>query len=305
MHKNANVSLILLSIVLVVIAGCTGQTGPTGVVGPYKVSGTQMIEATFVKDAPTALETDPYQRNEKIETVVALNNKHTEDIPAGYVKVRLTGDAAIPNFFSGAREMIAPELSGYDIITNQPLTEEVDLGPLYYIGDLPTKLSKTVTGQYCYEFPVRVKAFLYYTDKPELIGTNLPTGSNPPSSVQVTQIQQQTVDVNDGVAEMMFRVTVKNVGTGNIVPNLGECFKYRGKRENEFITVSAFGAYPITCQSDGLIRLSRDTREKVLTCKVTGINPSNMGAQASDLSLTLTGFAYEEDIAPVSIWLEP
>ncbi|MFH0798375.1 MAG: hypothetical protein V1906_03115 [Candidatus Woesearchaeota archaeon] len=305
MHKNANVSLILLSIVLIVIAGCSGQTGTTGVVGPYKVSGNQLIEANFIKDAPTTLDTDPYQPNEKIDVFVELRNKHTEEVPAGYVKVRLTGDAAIPNFFSGAREIVAPALSSYDIVSGQPSPEEVDLGPLVYIGDLPTKLSKTITGQYCYQFPVRVKAFLYYTDKPELIGTNLPSGSNPPSSVQVTQIQQQTVDINDGVAELNFRVTVKNVGVGNIVPNLGECFKYRGKRENEFITVAAYGAYPITCQGEGLIRLSRDTRDKVLNCQVTGINPSNLGPQASELSLTLTGFAYEDEIPPVSIWLEP
>jgi len=305
MFKHTKSSLILLSIVLLIIAGCQGET-VTNVSGPYKgLTGTKMIEAVFASDAPITLENDPYIKGDAIDIIVELSNKHTEDIAQGNVRVRLTGDSAIPNFFSGAKEVIAPTLIGFDTEINQATPEEIDLGPLYYIGDLPAKTSKKITGQYCYQYPVKVKGFLYYTDKPLEIGTTLPTGSNPPSSVVVTSVDQQAVDVRDGQGKLRFRVTVKNVGTGNLVPSMAECFTYRGKRETEFLSIVASGAYPITCDNGGLIRLNKDTSEKIVSCEVTGINPSNLGSEPSELSLTLIGFAYEDEILPASIWLEP
>ena len=48
-----------------------------------------------------------------------------------------------------------------------------------------------------------------------------------------------------------------------------------------------------------------ETKEKIVDCEVTGIDASNLGKQASELSLTLTGFAYEDEISAVTIWLEP
>jgi len=38
---------------------------------------------------------------------------------------------------------------------------------------------------------------------------------------------------------------------------------------------------------------------------VTGIDPSNINSEPSELTIELYGFAYEEDIQPVTIWLEP
>lgn len=306
MHKNAKISIVLFSLVVLVIAGCEGQTTDTSTIkGPYKATGNQLIAAKFATDYPISMEADPYQKGEPIDVVVELSNMHSEDIEAGRVEVRLAGDAAITTFFEGARQVAAPLLPKYDEIASVPSPEEVDLGPLNYVGELPTKVAKQITGQYCYEYPVKVKAFLYYTDSPTDIGTNLPSGSNPPSSLQVTAVQQQAVDVRDGVGKLKFRVTVKNVGSGTLIPSMNECFQYRGKREREFFTLEALGAYPIVCENDGYVRLSRDTKEKIVDCEVTGIDASNLGTQASELSLTLTGFAYEDNIAPVTIWLEP
>jgi hypothetical protein len=305
MHKNVKISLLFLSIVLLIISGCEGTTTSTSVTGPYTVSGNAMIEAKFAKDLPISMENDPYVAGENIEVVVELTNKHTEDVPQGNVKVRLTGDASISNFFEGAQEVVAPVLPGYDVAIGQAIPEEVELGPIKYVADLPTKQSNQITGQYCYAYPVKVKAFLYYTDRSENIGTTLPSGTNPPSSVQVTKIDQQAVDVRDGAANMRFRVTIKNVGSGYLVPSMSECFTYRGRREREYVTVAAEGAYPITCENDGVVRLSSETKEKIVTCDVTGIDPSNLGTQPSELSLTLAGFAYESEIPSVAVWIEP
>ena len=107
------------------------------------------------------------------------------------------------------------------------------------------------------------------------------------------------------MASLRFMVTIKNVGSGSLVPSISECFTYRGRREREYVTITAEGAYPITCESGGVVRLSSETKEKIVTCDVTGIDPSNLGVQPSELSLTLAGFAYEDEISPVTIWLEP
>ena len=166
-------------------------------------------------------------------------------------------------------------------------------------------MNKEITGLYCYEEPVVVKAYLYYTARAEEIGTNLPSGSNPASSVQVTQIEQNPVDIDQGEAngEMRFKIYLENVGTGIIVPSLNECFEYRDAGYREEFTIDVKGAYDIDCPDD--VKLSRGDKTDVITCLVTGVDSTNLGAQASEISITLSGFAYEDVIPSTTIWLEP
>lgn len=305
MYKKFKFSLILFSLVLLVLSGCQDQSSNGSVQGPYRISGNQMVEAKFAPYAPVTLQNDPYKKGEDIDVAVELTNKHTEDIPEGNVKVRLTGDAAIPAFFQGAQIVTAPELRAYDIISNRGLSEEVELGPLTYVGEIPTEVSKKITGEYCYQYPVKVKGFLYYTDNSQDMGINLPSGSNPPSSLQVTSITQRPVNIQDNEGTLRFRVTVRNIGNGVLVGSLNDCFKYREIREREYFTIIAEGAYPMTCENDGYVRLSRETREKVVDCTVSGIDLMNINKEPSELTLTLTNFAYEEPIPSVNVWLEP
>ncbi|MFH1065764.1 MAG: hypothetical protein V1734_04645 [Nanoarchaeota archaeon] len=292
--------MVVLGVLAMFLAGCTGTTAGTGY---YKFTGNKMVTASFVKDAPVSMETAPYEKGDEIDVAVELTNKLPEDLPAGKVKVRLTGDATMPNFFTGAKEMLSPMLKKIDEqgVENP---DEVSIGPLKYVGEVTGKVSKTVTGQYCYSHPVKVKANLFYTAKAEELGSNLDSGSNPPSSVKVTAITQRPVDVRNNVGELKFTVTVANIGTGNIVPSLSECFKYRGRREKEELTLKAEGAYNIVCEKAGLVSLQADTQEKKIDCTVSNIDPANLGKIPSELTLTLSNFAYEDDIAPVTIWLE-
>lgn len=293
--------LIILSLALV-ITGCDGETSAGE--GYYKYTGAQMIEANFVKDAPISIEAAPYEKEEEIDVVVELTNRLTEDIEAGKVRVRLTGDASMPNFFSGAKEAVNPLLASINPETGAASPEEVDVGPIKYVGEVFGKIKKTITGQFCYEHPVKVKANLFYTAKAEEIGTNLPGGANPPSRVQVTAIEQRPVDVRDAKAELKFKVTVGNTGTGLIVDNLDECFKYRGRRPKEKLRLEAEGAYDIVCEDEGLVTLRTDTKSATVDCTVSNIDPANLGPLPSELTITLNSFAYEEEIQPVSIWLE-
>lgn len=292
---------MVLGLIAMFLAGCTQQSA-TG--GYYKFTGNKMVDAKFVNDAPVTLETAPYEKDDDIDVAVEVVNKLPEDLPAGQVKVRLTGDATMPNFFQGAKEVLSPILKKIEAETGVESPEELLLGPIKYVGEVSGKVSKTVTGQYCYQYPVKAKANLFYTAKAEEIGSNLDSGSNPPSSVQVTAITQRPVDVRNNVGELKFTVTVKNVGAGNIVPSLSECFKYRGRREKEMLKLEAKGAYGIECEKAGEVQLQADTREKNVDCTVKGIDPANLGVIPSELTLTLSNFAYEDDIAPVTIWLE-
>lgn len=300
--KKIAILLFILSLAIL-ITGCDSGTQTTSS-GYYQYTGSQMIEAQFVEDAPVSMENAPYEENEEIDVVVQLTNKHTEDIPAGKVRVRLTGDASMTNFFTGAKEATNPLLSGIDPETGSSIPEEVELGPIKYTNEVLGKIQKTITGKYCYSHPVTVKANLFYTAKAEEIGTNLPSGSNPPSRVQVTAITQRPVDIRDGTGTMRFQVTVSNIGTGMIIPSLDECFQYRGRREKETLTLEAMGAYNIECEKDGEVTLLSDTQSKTVDCTVSNIDPANLGDQASELTLVLKDFAYEEEIAPVTIWLE-
>jgi len=297
-------SFILLLIVLF-IAGCgTQTTTPTGY---YKYTGSQAVGASFAKDAPTSSSVDTYSKNENIPITVELTNRLTEDISAGKVKIRLTGDAAISNFFTGAKEVSATKLDAIDTTTGGTTTEEIDLGPVKYVGDLSAKISKVITGKYCYEVPVKAKANLFYTDIVKNVGTNLPKGSNPPSRVQVTKLTQGVVKVDKATnkGSLKFKITVEDKGSGLIINGMSECFKYHGKRPRETLQVTVKGAYPITCERQGQATLSTDTGKKEIDCTVSNIDVANLGKQASELSITLSNFAYEESLQPVTIYLEP
>ncbi|MDI6737500.1 MAG: hypothetical protein QME12_03200 [Nanoarchaeota archaeon] len=299
--KNSITFMAVLGVLTMFIAGCTGTTASTGY---YKFTGDKMVTATFVKDAPVSMETAPYEKGDDIDIAVELTNKLPEDIPAGKVKVRLTGDATMPNFFTGAKEMLSPLLKKIDEqgVENP---DEVELGPIKYVGDISGKIPKTIIGQYCYSYPVKVKANLFYTAKAEEIGSNLVSGSNPPSAVQVTKIEQRPVDVSpNNVGELDFKVTVKNKGAGRVVSSLGDCFKFRDRRVRQELKLEAKGAYNIECEKGGAVTLQEDTQEKIVDCTVKGIDPANLGKVPSELTLTLTNFAYEDEIAPVTIWLE-
>ncbi|MDD4878234.1 MAG: hypothetical protein PHO02_04320 [Candidatus Nanoarchaeia archaeon] len=298
--KNSIMFMAILGVLAMLAAGCTGPAGSTGY---YKYTGDKMVTASFVRDAPVSLETAPYEKGDDIDVAVELTNKLPEDVPAGKVKVRLTGDATMPNFFTGAKEMLSPLLKKMDEngIANP---DEIELGPIKFVGDVSGKITKTITGQYCYSYPVKVKANLFYTAKAEEIGSNLDSGSNPPSSVQVIAITQRPVDVTNNVGELDFKVTIKNKGTGTVVASLGDCFKFRDRREKQELKLEAKGAYNIECEKGGIVTLQEDTQEKIVDCTVKGIDPANLGKVPSELTLTLTNFAYEDEIAPVTIWLE-
>lgn len=299
--KSLTAMLIMLSMTILV-AGCASETDTGG--GYYKYTGPQMIEAHFAKDAPVSMETAPYEANEDIDVTVELINRLTEDIPANNVKVRLTGDAAMPNFFSGAREVSNPLLRGINLETGATNPEEVDLGPINYIGEVVGKISKTITGQYCYSHPIKVKGNLFYTAKAEEIGENLPSGSNPPSRVQITKIEQRPVDVRNNAGTLKFDITVTNTGEGYIVKGMDECFKYKGRRPTEKVRLDVTGAYDISCEDNGEVTLQKDTKSKAVTCTANNIDPANLGKLASELTIVISGFAYEEEIAPVDVWLE-
>ena len=304
--KKSEMVFFLLGIAL--LSACTTQQTSSGVVGAYADcygDETQMVSASFADFAPVSSEANPYQAGDDIDVEVILTNKFTEDIDSGKAKVRLTGDAAIDTIFSGASEESSGVLYGIDPETCTEETTEVDVGPIVYQGEITTTVNKEITGLYCYEEPVVVKAYLYYTALAEEIGTNLPTGSNPPSSVQVTQIEQNPVDIDQGEAlgEMRFKIYLQNVGTGTIVSGLDDCFQYRDAGYREEFSLSVDGAYDIDCPED--VKFSRGDKTDVITCLVTGIDSTNLGSQASELTITLGDFAYEDTIPSTTIWLEP
>ncbi len=300
--------LILLALSLFVLSSCTTTTttsGPTGEYASCNGDDLQMITAAFADFAPVSSETNPYQPGEEIDIEVILTNKYTREIVEGNAKVRLTGDTAISSIFSGAQQVTADTLYAIDSQTCLEETTEVEVGPIVYNGEISSKIAKEVTGLYCYQEPVVVKAFLYYTAQEEEIGDNLPAGANPPSGVQVTQIDQNPVDVDLGesTGEMRFKIYLANLGTGTILESLDDCFEYRDIGYREEFDLSVTGAYTIDCPDE--IQLSRGEKTDVVTCLVTGIDSTNLGSQASEITITLSDFAYEDTIPSTTIWLEP
>ena len=67
--------------------------------------------------------------------------------------------------------------------------------------------------------------------------------------------------------------------------------------------MSIEGPYRPDCPD--YVKLSRDTLEDVITCYIYDVDINNLGDNANEITITLDGFAYEEDISPVTIWLEP
>lgn len=302
------VVLAVLAFALLLVSACTTETSSSGVQGAYARcfgDDPQMVTADFADFAPVSSEANPYQSGEDIDVEVVLTNLFSQDIPAGAAKARLTGDAAISSLFTGAKEVSADTLYAIDPETCLQETTELDLGPIQYQGEISTKIQKEITGLYCYQQPVIVKAFLYYTADANEIGETLPSGSNPPSSVQVTKVEQNPVDVDPGEAEgqMRFKIYLENKGTGTVVPSLDDCFQYRDTSYREEFKISVDGAYTIECPED--VKLSRGDKTDVVTCLVSGIDSTNLGSQASEITITLSDFAYEDQIPSTSIWIEP
>ncbi|MBI4447958.1 hypothetical protein HY643_03180, partial [Candidatus Woesearchaeota archaeon] len=299
MKKNMILTTFAGLIILLILTGC--QQGGTGGTGYYRYTGSQAIEASFVPEEPVSSEISAYSKGEKIPVTIELTNRLTTEVPAGKVKLRLTGDAAAPNFFQGAKIVTNTKLDPIDAETGGTEPEQIELGPLTYVGDLAAKTSKTISAEYCYEVPAKIKANLYYTDKDAEIGVNLPGGANPPSRVQVTEIKQGTVKVDSGKGVLKFKITLKNLGSGTIIDSLNECFKYRDQTHREKISLKAEGAYPIICEDNGEITLSKVDKTKVVSCDATNIDPASIGKEASELTITLSKFAYEEQIQPVTV----
>lgn len=300
-------AVLLLFLGIVFLSACTSQKTTTGVTGAYANcygDETQMVTAAFADFAPVSSEANPYQSGDDIDVEVVLTNKYSGDIEAGKAKVRLKGDAADTEIFSGAQTESAETLYGIDPDTCLEETTEVDVGPIVYQGTLTTKESKEITGLYCYEQPVYVKAYLYYTADAEDIGTTLPTGANPPSGIQITQLEQNPVDIDPGEAtgEMRFKIYLENVGTGTILPSLDDCFEYRDTSYREEFSISVDKSN-IDCPDT--VKLSRGEKTDVVTCLVTDIDSTNLGSEPREITITLSGFAYEDTIPSTTIWLEP
>jgi hypothetical protein len=102
---------------------------------------------------------------------------------------------------------------------------------------------------------------------------------------------------------MRFKIYLANLGTGTIIPSLGDCFEYRDVGYREEFDLSVTGAYSIDCPEK--VTLTRGEKTDVVTCLVTGIDSTNLGEQASEITITLSGFAYEDSIPSTTIWLEP
>jgi len=287
------------------ISGCAGtETSTTeGYYGCFS-GDTTMIDAYFYDYAPLSSSDSPYQAGEDIDVEVILENKMPEDIDVGKIKVRLKGDSAIATIFSGAKLVTSPELFGIDKDTCTVAEEEVELGPIVYEQDLTTEITKEIAGLYCYEHGVEIHGFLYFTEELDEVGDNLPAGSNPPSGVQVTTIEQNLIDVKGDTAELRIKIYIENVGTGTIVETLDECFEYRELGYRETLHMEVDTAYEDSdCDQD--IRLGSDDKLEIITCEITGIDPNNLGPQASEITITLSEFAYEDEITSVDIWLEP
>lgn len=302
--KRGVLLLIGLLTVCLALVGCTENGSSDTGEGYYKYTGSKAVEASFVEGSPYTSQANRYEEGENIDIEVELENRLTDDIPSGRIKVRLTGEAAISNLFSGAKTVtLSKQLDGIDEETGGGDTEIVELGPIKYVGDVTSLVKKTISGQYCYEVPIKVKANIYLTDKADDIGTTLPSGANPPSRVKVTNLRQEVVKVEGGKGTLDFSITVNNGGSGTIVDSLSDCFEYR-KRPDEYVRVSVDGPYTITCE-DKELRLKRDTKEGILDCEIKNIDASNLGPDPIEVTITLDGFAYEENLQPVTLWLEP
>ena len=151
--------LILLVLSLFVLSSCTQTTtksGPSGEYANCNGDESQMITAAFADFAPVSSESNAYQPGEDIDVEVILTNLYSREIAEGKAKDRLTGDAAISTIFSGAEEIISDKLYAIDPETCLEETTEVEVGPIVYNGEISSKISKEITGLYCYQEPVVV-----------------------------------------------------------------------------------------------------------------------------------------------------
>ncbi len=298
---------IILVLVLLILAGCGGDSsdGISAGDGYYKYTGDQLVKVSFSEGFPESDSEYPYIASyDKIPIEFTIYNYGLTKIPAGDVKIRLKGDAIIPDLFDGGEGMFSPGvLQGIDQETGEVLEEYVRAGPLIYEGYIETLISKDINAEYCYKDEVRVRTRIILTDSlDEVPEENIKEGDNPPSRVKVSSLTQDMVRAYTGSNEGMlnFEFIIKNDGSGRVVDSLEKCFVY-DKNPMEYVSVNVKGPYPISCNGERV--LLRNGEGKV-RCSMQ-VDASNLGSDERDLFITLYDFAYLEQVEPVEIWIEP
>ena len=280
--------IFVLALVLFIM-GC--QSDGQQLSGHYKFTGPSAIVVSFAEDAPTEA-SNYYFGDDPILVEVELKNLGIKTIAQNDIKLKFRGLAADNSRFTGNKGIVHPEsdLTGIDI-NGYSETIIASMGDISY--KLPIEelsIDPEIEAEICYNYVANIKPDFYITlDPTKLTNTQIKTGDNPPSPVQITALT-----VSGGQSDTMrFEFVVKNVGNGGIV---NECFakQERTTRMEEWVTVNFEPGDKITCSNfDSGNKIKLRNGEKRVRCEIQ-VDPSNV-----DYSKTVPidlGFTYETSI---------
>ena len=280
-----NRSLLLLSLVILVIAGCQGtfQQPQNQDLGTF-VGGTQALDIAFAEDQPPAAVLDDGQETFFITLLLRNVGEHT--ITAGGLIASLSGivqsSFAIKNL--NAKNTFDIYGAGKDGNIITPGAEDLlEFGGSSFQTDLPGDTEFTLRADVCYNYQTQAVSKLCLKqnvlartiDDVCIVNDANLAVENSGSSVHVTAARQNTIGSN----KVKLTFTIKNLGVGAVFePNTFTNTCVGKEDERDKLNVNVYNPennFKIECgqfggSNQGTVKLINN--EKIITCTVDTTN---------------------------------
>lgn len=278
--------LILLSLLILVLAGCQIGGGPKKPTAnsPF-IGGTQAIDIAFVENEPPAHVLDNSQ--EAFFTTLLLRNSGEFTVPRNGLIASLSGIPQKSFNLKSLNVVNARDISGAtkDLDAVHPGAEELlEFGEARYTIDIPASFTTQLRADVCYTYQTKAVANLCLKKNvvsrkkvDDVCDVTAPTVTiyNSAGPLQAADLRQTSVGSNR--VKLSFKV--KNVGTGAVYEPgafTSVCAGQDNQKDMVKLTLtSPEQAFTIECnqlnnKNSGVVRLVN--KEKDITCTIDTTN---------------------------------
>ncbi len=251
--KKVLVILVILSL-LFMGAKCGGkkkEVGPKPFFG-----GIEGIIASFGENAPLS----EFQRATDIPVRVVLKNKGEYSIPAGKIKVKLSGvNLANYNLQNAANYKASQrELKGVSQLNPEGDELEINFGNLNYKPQISGNfIQETLKAKICYEYqtsteiPICIQPELATETVCSIAEEKVKEGTVSGSPLQVTSVTEETV----GGDVVKFNIVIENKGSGTVYSPTVTCEDL----ENTYKETLERGKFHVDIETQGVLCTPENT----------------------------------------------
>ncbi len=212
MHKKT--LLVLLTISLILIAGCKKEEAGTG---PY-IGGIKGIDAVFNPNGPPS----QFNEDQEVSVKVTLTNNGEFNLDNGLVEVQLFGVNRPVFGLNDQYKATEGVLYGIDTFNTQGGEQQIDFGVMKYNQKISNQEDFTLKAKICYPYTTfaQIKACVSSVSIEEgkgdqvctIEGEKVVKGSVSSGPVQITSLKQEF----RGADLVLFNMNIENKGVGKV-----------------------------------------------------------------------------------------